>query len=55
MRWFHWTVEEFELLANPVNCQIIILEQMNTSKYRLLKEVEKRKVSHNYQRPTQFS
>src|SRR4051812_36025710 len=21
MRWFHWTVEVFELLSNPANCQ----------------------------------
>lgn len=22
MRWFHWTVEDFEQLANPGNCQL---------------------------------
>ncbi len=25
MRWFHWTVEEFELLKNPPNCHIVEL------------------------------
>lgn len=26
MRWFHWTVEEFELVKNPKNGQVVILE-----------------------------
>jgi len=25
MRWFHWSVEEFELLKNPSNCHMITL------------------------------
>jgi broad specificity phosphatase PhoE len=25
MRWFHWTVEHFEELKNPANCQIVVL------------------------------
>lgn len=36
MRWFHWTVEQFEDLRNPKNCQIIRLELDNvTYKYEL--------------------
>lgn len=26
-RWFHWTVDEYETLKNPKNCEIFILEQ----------------------------
>lgn len=51
MRWFHWTVEEFELLRNPKNCEII---QMNlnplTNKYELISPLKRyEKHSHPYQ------
>lgn len=37
MRWFHWSVEQFELLANPENCGYYHL-QLNklTNKYDLI-------------------
>jgi broad specificity phosphatase PhoE len=36
MRWLHWTVEEFEQLSNPDNCQIITLRLNNvTERYDL--------------------
>lgn len=36
MRWFHWTVEEYEKLANPKNCEIILMElNAKTNKYEL--------------------
>ncbi|MBK7311908.1 MAG: histidine phosphatase family protein [Sphingobacteriaceae bacterium] len=35
MKWFHWTVEEFELLANPANCDIVLLERHGDEKYVL--------------------
>lgn len=35
MRWFHWTVEEFEKLRNPMNCEKVILE-LNEDKYKLI-------------------
>jgi broad specificity phosphatase PhoE len=54
MRWFHWTVEDFEEHANPTNCQMIILERLANMKYRLLTEMKKHKVSHTYQRPTRL-
>jgi len=54
MRWFHLTVEQFEEHANPVNCQIIILEQSPEKKYHLTTEMKKHTVYHSYQRPTQF-
>jgi len=36
MRWFHWSVEEFERLHNPKNCQIIILEKQVDNHYSLI-------------------
>jgi len=54
MRWYHWTVEQFEEHANPVNCQMIILEKTDNMKYNLLTEMKKHKVTHSYQRPTQL-
>jgi len=35
MRWFHWTVEEFENTANPRNCQIIVLNRGDDDRYTL--------------------
>lgn len=35
MRWFHLTVEEFEQMCSPKNCELIILEKQN-ERYRLL-------------------
>lgn len=51
MRWFHLTVEQFEELANPKNCQIILLEKNETDKYELKTKLDKHKVKHNFQRP----
>lgn len=39
MKWFHWTVEEFEKLRNPRNCQYYILDKMSDEKYRLMTDV----------------
>jgi len=51
MRWFHWTVEQFEELSNPDNCQIFIMELQENGKYLLKAEMKKQKPKHNYQRP----
>lgn len=51
MRWFHWTVEEFEQLANPGNCQLVVLERQDDGKYRLVSELRRHTVAHSYQRP----
>lgn len=51
MRWFHLTVEEFESLANPKNCQIFILEKQPNNKYVLKSELRKHEVYHSFQRP----
>ncbi len=42
MRWFHWTVEEFESLHNPKNCQIVVLEKGADDRYQLVSELKKR-------------
>ena len=41
MRWFHWTVDEFELLKNPKNCEMIMLELQNDGKYKLKTDLKK--------------
>ena len=48
MRWFHMTVEEFELLANPSNCGLYHL-QLVDSKYQIVSGVLKHaQLKHNY-------
>lgn len=42
MRWFHWSVEDFEMLKNPANCEIAIMEQMVDGRYTLATELRKR-------------
>lgn len=39
MRWFHWTVEQFEKLRNPRNCQHYVLARMPDDKYQLMTEM----------------
>jgi broad specificity phosphatase PhoE len=35
MRWFHLTVEEFENLRNPRNCQVVVMTKKPDDKYEL--------------------
>ena len=42
MRWLHWTVEEYEALANPDNCQVIVMERNSNGKYQLLEPLKNR-------------
>lgn len=42
MRWFHWSVEEFESLHNPRNCQIIIMEKLMDNRYLLSSELSRK-------------
>ncbi len=52
MRWFHFTVEEFESLGNPKNCSIIRLElNSQTGKYKLDTELKTHALRHPYQFP----
>ena len=54
MRWFHWTVEQFEEHGNPKNCEIVTLERGDNEKYILCTAMKKRRPSHKYQRPIKF-
>ena len=36
MRWLHWTVEEYESLENPHNCQVLVMEMSDDGKYKLI-------------------
>lgn len=42
MRWFHWSVEEFEKLHNPKNCQIVIMEKQIDEHYVLSSELSRK-------------
>jgi len=42
MRWYHWTVEEFENLSNPRNCQIVVMQKKHDGKYELVTQLKKR-------------
>ncbi len=42
MRWFHWSVEEFESLHNPKNCQIVVMEKQADNRYKLISELSKK-------------
>jgi broad specificity phosphatase PhoE len=52
MRWFHYTVEEFEVLANPVNCAIVLMELQENGKYKLVSQLPRRNVKHNWKFPS---
>lgn len=42
MRWFHWSVEEFESLKNPLNCELAVMERQPDGGYALTTELRKR-------------
>ena len=42
MRWFHWSVEEFENLRNPKNCQIVVIEIQPDNHYKLIDNLKRR-------------
>lgn len=42
MRWFHWSVEEYESLHNPQNCQIVIMEKQMDNHYILSSELSRK-------------
>ena len=49
MRWFHMTVEKFEALANPKNCEMIILNLNSENKYELVTPLKTHVLKHKYQ------
>ena len=42
MRWYHWTVEEFENIRNPKNCQIVVMEKQDDDKYKIKTKLKAR-------------
>lgn len=50
MRWYHWSVEEFESYGNPDNCQIVIMERNANGKYDLISKLKPHNVKHSFQR-----
>ena len=40
MRWFHYTVEEFECMCSPKNCDLVILEKDIDGHYQLVTPLE---------------
>lgn len=48
MRFFHLSVEEFEELKNPKNCQYFVLELQDNGKYKLITEFTKRAAKHKF-------
>lgn len=51
MRWFHLTVEQFDEIEIPKNCEMAILEKQSNGKYKLITELKKHVLKHKYQRP----
>jgi hypothetical protein len=51
MRWFHWTVEEFEELKNPVNFKMVILLRNQLGKYELTSTIKRKQLDKTKQRP----
>ena len=41
MRWFHWTVSEFESYRNPRNCQVVVMESDAAGRYMISSRLEK--------------
>ncbi len=48
MRWFHFTVEDFELLANPANCDMVVMELRENGKYELVTPLKQHTVAHGW-------
>lgn len=51
MRFFHLTVEEFEMMLSPKNCDLIVLEQTPEGTYTLKTPLKKSDTQPNYHRP----
>lgn len=51
MRFFHLTVEEFELMIAPKNCSLVVLELQDDGHYKLVTKLEYSKEPLRYSRP----
>eukprot|EP01111_Echinosteliopsis_oligospora_P017487 TRINITY_DN7599_c0_g1_i2.p1 TRINITY_DN7599_c0_g1~~TRINITY_DN7599_c0_g1_i2.p1 ORF type:complete len:226 (+),score=33.63 TRINITY_DN7599_c0_g1_i2:14-691(+) len=40
MRWFHWSVEKFETIANPNNCEYYVMQRASGERYHLTTELK---------------
>lgn len=47
-KWFHATIEEFELWKNPKNGQMDILELQDNNRYKLVTPLEKHPQGYGY-------
>ena len=45
-RWLHWTPEQFELIANPKNCELWVLELQPDGHYRMATPLRVQPVGH---------
>lgn len=52
MRWFHFSVEEFEEMCSPKNAELVIFEyDASFDEYRLIIEIERKKENVTRSRP----
>jgi broad specificity phosphatase PhoE len=50
MRWFRWTVEEFDSYRNPRNCEMVeMLLDNSTGKYKIVTEMRRKKIKQEDQ------
>ena len=49
MRWFHYSVEEFEMLANPKNGEFVVLEKQSDNHYKLVTPMRTHTLKHTFQ------
>lgn len=51
MRYYHLTVEDFEQMASPGNCELVVMTLMDNGSYRLDYEIKKSGTPLRYSRP----
>lgn len=51
MRWFHTSVEEFEMWSNPKNGEYFLLNLGDDDKYKLVTPLRTHVIKHSYQFP----
>lgn len=53
MRWYHMTVEEFERMCPPGNCELVVMEKQEEEGYRLITPLKMNETSEGFARPIQ--
>ena len=51
MRYYHLTVEEFEQMQSPENCELVIMSLQEDGKYKLDYEIRTTNTPLRYSRP----